>query len=106
MKDSNQLTNQLVEDLKKVGQLAGVDIPYDSITWDKDEKKAHSASFPLGKMAVYVFFWGDKCLKVGKVGPKSGARYTNTSQRSHLLNPRLCEDSLKNNKILEIEYTS
>jgi hypothetical protein len=31
---------------------------------------------PSGKMAVYGF-WGDGCwLKVGKVGPKSNARYT------------------------------
>ncbi len=34
------------------------------------------SSLPTNKMAVYVFFWGDQCLKVGKAGPKSQPRYT------------------------------
>ncbi len=34
------------------------------------------ARLPTGKMAIYAF-WGDGCwLKVGKVGPNSGPRYT------------------------------
>ena len=31
---------------------------------------------PPGKMAVYVFTYGEVVLKVGKVGPNSNARYT------------------------------
>jgi hypothetical protein len=31
---------------------------------------------PEDKMAVYTFFWEGRCLKVGKAGPNSGARYT------------------------------
>lgn len=31
---------------------------------------------PSGRMAVYVFSYGDTVLKVGKAGPNSGARYT------------------------------
>ena len=87
--------NQLVEDFKKVAQLAGVDIPHDSITWDKDEKKAHSPCLPSGKMAVYVFFWGDKCLKVGKVGPKSGARYTSQHYNPNSSKSNLAKSILK-----------
>jgi hypothetical protein len=30
---------------------------------------------PEGKMAVYMFFYEGKCLKVGKAGPNSNARY-------------------------------
>lgn len=33
-------------------------------------------ALPKGKMAVYIFLHGEKCLKVGKAGPKSNARYT------------------------------
>jgi hypothetical protein len=33
------------------------------------------ASLPRGKSAVYVFMFGDRCLKVGKAGPKSAARF-------------------------------
>jgi hypothetical protein len=30
---------------------------------------------PRGKSAVYVFMYGDRCLKVGKAGPRSAARF-------------------------------
>jgi len=33
-------------------------------------------ALPKGKMAVYIFLNGEKCLKVGKAGLKSNARYT------------------------------
>ena len=32
---------------------------------------------PVGKMAVYGFWWDGEWLKIGKAGPKSNARYTN-----------------------------
>lgn len=32
---------------------------------------------PEGKSAVYVFMLGERCLKVGKAGPKSAARFCN-----------------------------
>ena len=34
-----------------------------------------TTTLPKGKMAVYAFFYGNKCLKIGKVGSKSNARY-------------------------------
>jgi hypothetical protein len=34
------------------------------------------ASLPSGTQAVYAFFLGDRCLKVGKAGPKTQARFT------------------------------
>lgn len=34
------------------------------------------ASLPSGTQAVYTFFLGDRCLKVGKAGPKTQARFT------------------------------
>ena len=32
-------------------------------------------SLPNGKMAIYAFFHKDECLKIGKVGSNSNARY-------------------------------
>jgi hypothetical protein len=32
-------------------------------------------ALPAEKQAVYIFMAGDQCLKVGKVGPKSNARF-------------------------------
>ncbi len=33
-------------------------------------------SLPPGLQAVYAFLVGDRCLKVGKAGPKTQARFT------------------------------
>ena len=38
---------------------------------------------PAGKMAVYVFFHGDTCLKVGKVGANSDARFRSQHYLPH-----------------------
>lgn len=42
----------------------------------KISKKPHKpCKLPEGKMAVYAFFYKGICLKVGKAGPKSNARF-------------------------------
>lgn len=33
------------------------------------------STLPTGKLAVYVFMFGDRCFKVGKAGPNSAARF-------------------------------
>ena len=33
-------------------------------------------SLPIGKMAIYGFYWNGVWLKIGKAGPQSQARYT------------------------------
>ena len=56
--------------------LAGVPIPLSEI-----EVQFSAAPhippklLPTEKIAVYVFMFGDRCLKVGKAGPKSAARF-------------------------------
>jgi hypothetical protein len=37
---------------------------------------ARPRNLPAGKMAVYVFGIEERCLKVGKAGPKTAQRYT------------------------------
>jgi len=91
--------NQLVEDFKKVAQLAGVDLANGSITVEKlDAPHSPPSSLPSGEMAVYVFMWGDKCLKVGKVGPKSQARYTSQHYNPKSSNSNLAKSILKHKK--------
>jgi hypothetical protein len=69
--------NGLVLDFLKVADLAGINLSRNAITIQTLSAPHKSpSSLPKGKMAVYVFFWREKCLKVGKVGPKSQARYT------------------------------
>lgn len=67
----------LVEDFHHVASIARVALPEGSLLVEPQlAPHRPPAALPKGKSAVYVFFWGDQCLKVGKVGPKSQARYT------------------------------
>ena len=53
-------------------------------------------SLPAGMFAVYVFLHGDRCLKVGKAGAKSAARYC--SQHYGLNAPSTLAKSLIKNQ--------
>ncbi len=76
MKSPGELTT-LIDDFRKVVVLAGVSLPPAALSFEilPAPHKPPSA-LPSGKMAVYVFSWNGHCLKVGKVGPKSQARFT------------------------------
>jgi hypothetical protein len=66
----------LVADFRRVALLAGVPITPAGIEIQILQAPHQSPSnLPAGKSAVYVFFLGDRCLKVGKAGPRSHARY-------------------------------
>lgn len=71
-------TNKLLEDFVKIAQLAGVPI---ALTEIKVEEllapHCSPTSLPIGKLAVYVFMYGERCLKIGKAGTKSTARNCN-----------------------------
>jgi len=99
----NKIKNisQLVKDFKAVAKQAGVYIPDGSITVET-LRTQHSppSSLPSGKMAVYVFLWGDDCLKVGKVGPKSQARYTSQHYNPNSSNSNLAKSIINHKKEL------
>ena len=76
MKSLGDLT-ALLDDFRKVVALAGVSLPATALTFETLPAPHKPPSvLPSGKMAVYVFVWDGRCLKVGKVGPKSQARFT------------------------------
>jgi hypothetical protein len=73
----------LIADFCKVAALAGVpvsesDILYESLSAPHIRPKR----LPAGKKGVYVFASATRCLKVGKVGPKSAARFTSLTSRA------------------------
>jgi len=69
--------NTLINDFLKVADLAGVNLSQDALSFETlSAPHKPPSSLPKGKMAVYVFLWKGECLKVGKVGPNSQARYT------------------------------
>jgi hypothetical protein len=67
----------LIEDFRKVVALAGVSLPPAALSFETLPAPHNPPpTLPNGKTAVYVFILNGICLKVGKVGPKSQARYT------------------------------
>lgn len=58
-------------------QFAGIKINDSDILVDFIQQSDHRppACLPHGKLAIYVFMFGERCLKVGKAGSKSSARF-------------------------------
>lgn len=76
MKTLGDLT-VLLDDFRKVVALVGVSLPPAALSFETLPAPHKSPSaLPSGKAAVYVFVWNGRCLKVGKVGRKSQARFT------------------------------
>lgn len=70
-------TQVLVRDFVRVAALAGANLRESDIRVEITKAPHHAPTrLPSGKIAVYVFSYGDTVLKVGKAGPNSGARYT------------------------------
>jgi hypothetical protein len=60
----------------KAASLAGISIPLlDIEIQELCAPHRPPSSLPAGKLAVYLFMFGQRCLKVGKVGKKSAARF-------------------------------
>lgn len=66
-----------LNDFSIVSELAGEEIVFE----DEDVEflpapHVPPSRLPTGKMAVYAFWFDDDCLKIGKAGPNSHARYS------------------------------
>ena len=87
---SDRFIRSLLQDFKKVAKLTGVSIAQSDLTVEM-LRAPHKppARLPNGQMAVYVFTFNDECLRVGKVGPKSEARYV-----SQHYNPKSSKSNL------------
>jgi hypothetical protein len=69
--------NALLDDFREVATLAGVSLPPAALSFEAlPAPHKPPSALPKGKAAVYVFIRNGVCLKVGKVGPKSQARFT------------------------------
>lgn len=68
---------QTLADFATVARLAGITLDSGDMRIEAlPAPHAPPTRLPAGTMAVYVFTHGADVLKVGKVGPKSQARYT------------------------------
>ncbi len=88
-------TQTLADDFRKVAGLAGLEISATALAVESaPAPHVPPSSLPKGKMAVYVFFCRGQCLKVGKVGPKSQARYTSQHYIPHSSKSNLAKSLL------------
>lgn len=95
----HQLVAAALEDFRKVAALAGAEFIAGSIAVEIAPKPHKApATLPAGKMAVYAFFLDGQALKVGKVGPKSAARYT-----SQHYNPASAQSTLAHSILMNAE---
>lgn len=70
-------TSALAESFRKVADLSGISVSPDEFTVESlPAPHRPPTRLPVGRMAVYVFCHRGRTLKVGKVGPNSGPRYT------------------------------
>ena len=92
---------ELLYDFVQAAKLAGIAISETDISAE-ELPAPHSppSSLPRGKIAVYVFSWRNECLKVGKVGPRSQARYTSQHYSPGSSNSNLAKSILKEKKEL------
>ena len=65
-----------------------------------DSGVPHSpTSLPEGKMAVYLFFYKNECLKIGKAGPNSNARYL-----SQHYSPKSSQSNLAKSLLEDVKF--
>ena len=89
-------TDILIHNFIKVADLAGVSLSEDEITAEVlQAPHKPPKNLPPGKMSVYVFSLGEKCLKVGKAGPRSKARYTSQHYNPKSSNSNLSKSIFK-----------
>lgn len=101
--DLQELSASLIASFYKVTELAGAQLENNVIEiryWGMP----HTVE-PLekNKMAVYVFVRNGECLKVGKVGPKSQARYVSHHYKPSSSKSNLAKSLLQNNSLPEFE---
>lgn len=66
-----------VETLSKVANLSGINLERAHLKTEFfPAPHKRPSSLPSGTQAVYAYLLGDGCLKVGKAGPKTQARFT------------------------------
>lgn len=68
--------HEIARDFAAAAALAGIPIPASEVEIvELPAPHRRPASLPKSRLAVYVFVYGGRCLKVGKAGPRSAARY-------------------------------
>ena len=68
---------RLIQSFRQCADLAGVVLSLEALTVELlDAPHRPPPGVPNGKLAIYLFFYGGKCLKIGKAGANSHKRYS------------------------------
>jgi len=95
--------DSLLDDFRKVASLSGVTLSSTALSFEKlpaPHKKP--TSLPNGKAAVYVFIRMGVCLKVGKAGSKSQARFTSQHYKPNSSNSNLAKSLIASQGKIEV----
>jgi hypothetical protein len=85
----------LASKFRECANLAGILVPEAAITLEQfSAPHKPPSSLPKNCFAVYAFFWNGKCLKVGKVGQNSQARFTSQHYLPSSTNSNLAKSVL------------
>ena len=97
MNPLSELVSEVLGDFGKVSSLARAEFSVEAIATEI-ALKPHVAPkiLPVGRTAVYAFFLNGQALKVGKVGPKSAARFTSQHYNPASARSTLAQSILKN----------
>lgn len=71
-----KLVSETIIDFRKVARLAHIIAPFDQMRSQILIKPHKAKTLPMEHTAIYAFFLDGRALKVGKVGPNSGPRFT------------------------------
>ena len=89
---------ELVGALVEAGRLAGLNLELREVRYEVlSAPHRRPASLPEGTQAIYAFLVGNACLKVGKAGPKTKARFT-SQHYGNKAPSTLAKSILKNRK--------
>ncbi|MBN8571316.1 MAG: hypothetical protein J0M18_16970 [Ignavibacteria bacterium] len=95
--------DQLVDDFIKVCNLSNIKLEKDELIIESisDETSHKCKKLPDNCMAIYIFKTKNEYLKVGKVGPKSRARYLH-----HHYNPKSSGSNLAKSILKDSSFIS
>jgi hypothetical protein len=92
--EAQKKMNDVIDEFLKALVLAGVTLEKTCISVDDLGCPHEPNPLPAGKMAIYTFQRDGRYLKIGKVGPKSNARFRNQHYGPHRAKSNLAKSLL------------
>ncbi len=92
---------KIAADFVQVASVAGISIPLSDIKVKFiPNPRLPPKSLPPGTLAIYVFMLGERCLKVGKAGRKSGPRFCGQHYGTGLARSSLAKSFVKGQTVI------